>query len=89
IEPSQTKNLSFRSIFKNGDTWHESEAYTMTSLGIASSSNSGGTPANAESSANGTGTAQAGMTTVAAAILLTGMIGGIVLWHKKKNKPKA
>lgn len=90
IEPSTTKNLSFKSTFKNGDTWHESEAYTMTSLVTASNpSNSGGTQANAKSSANGAGTAQAGMTTVAAAILLTGMIGGIVLWHKKKNKPKA
>jgi len=89
IEPSQTKNLSFKSTFKNGDTWHESEAYTMASLGTASAGNSGGTPANAKSSASGTGTAQAGMTTIAAAILLTGMIGGIVLWHKKKNKPKA
>jgi hypothetical protein len=84
-QPSQTKNLSFKSVFKNGDTWHESEAYTMTSLGITTAGNSGGAPANA----NGAGTAQAGMTTVAAAILLTGMIGGIVLWHKKKSKPKA
>jgi|GEM_PF-241346 len=90
LEPSINENLSFKSIFKNGDTWHESDVYTMASTMISANTGSAkGTPANAKAGANGTGASQAGMTAIAAAILLMGTVGGIVLWHKKKSKPKA
>ncbi len=90
LEPSLNENLSFKSIFKNGDTWHKSDVYTMTSTMIsANAGGAKGTPANAKAGANGTGASQAGMTTIAAAILLLGTVGGAVLWHKKKSKPKA
>lgn len=89
-ETSLNENLSFKSIFKNGDTWHESDVYTMTSNVMQNSPGSArGTPAGVKAGANGIGTAQAGMTTIAAAILFMGTVGGIVLWHKKKSKPKA
>ncbi len=83
---TQAQNLSFRSVFKNGDTWHESETYNMTTL-VTANNPSGlkGKPTNANSG----GAIQAGMTTVTAILLLTGLIGGVALWRKKKIKPKA
>jgi hypothetical protein len=87
---TQANNLSFKSVFKNGDSWHESEAYTMTSLAISSNpSDSKGASAGANGSERSGGTVQAGATTIAAVLLLTGLIGGVALWRKKKDKPKA
>ncbi len=90
LEPSINENLSFKSIFKNGDTWHESDTYTMASTALsANTDRAKGTSVGAKAGANSTGASQAGMTTIAAAILFMGTVGGIVLWHKKKSKPKA
>lgn len=83
---SQAQNLSFKSVFKNGDTWHESETYSMTTLATASNPSS---PGEKPSNANSGGAIQAGMTTITVILLLTGLIGGVALWRKKKIKPKA
>jgi hypothetical protein len=83
---SQAKNMSFKSVFKNGDTWHESPAYTMTSpLPASNPTGSRDSPSTAKSA----GGVQAGATTAAAALLLTGLIGGAALWHRKRSKPRA
>lgn len=87
---SNAQNMSFKSVFKNGDTWHESEAYTMTTSTMAANpGDAKGAAASASGSAKGAGTPQAAATTIAAVLLLTGLLGGAALWRKKKSKPKA
>lgn len=83
---SQNHNMSFKSVFKNGDTWHESETYNMTTP-VTDNNPSG--LIEKPSNANSGGAIQAGMATVTAILLLTGLIGGVALWRKKKIKPKA
>ncbi len=87
---SQAQNLSFRAVFKNGDTWHESETYTMTALPMSGSTgDSMGATGGAVGGAKAAGAPQAAATTVAAVLLLTGLVGGVALWRKRKSKPKA
>ncbi len=75
------KNLSFKARFKNGDTWHESEVYTITAQRTT-----GGTATDRTNPVNNT----SGMSTttiVTAAILLPTMVGGAYFWHKRRTKP--
>ncbi|MBN1323667.1 MAG: hypothetical protein JW986_06665 [Methanotrichaceae archaeon] len=75
------KNLSFKARFKNGDTWHESEVYTITAQRTMEGTTGDRTrPAN---NTSGMGTT----TVVTAAILLPTMIGGAYFWHKRRAKP--
>jgi len=74
------KNLSFKARFKNGDTWHESEIYTITIKKAmeGASRDRAGPPNNA----SGMGTT----TAVTAAIVLPAMIGGAYFWHKRRSR---
>ena len=72
-------DLGFWSRFKNGDTWHESDVYTMSS-GMALAMGPG-------NDRGGDGPiATAGMIGSTAVLLLVA-IGGFYVWHKRSSRP--
>jgi len=82
--PLDNKNLSFKSIFKNGDTWHESEPYNMTFKAAASGSRQN--PATS-AAPGGMGAPRTGSTAYAAVIVLLVAVGGLYFRQRRKNKP--
>ncbi len=80
LVPVDVADLDFKSRFKNGDTWHESEVYTITSRGsMDMAGNAKGAPGNRNSGVE--------TTTVAAAILILAMIGGAYFWRRRTKRP--
>jgi hypothetical protein len=77
LQPSSAETLNFRSIFKNGDNWHESQSYNMTYRA-----------ANNQAGKDGGSSSNAGLstTTIAVLILFVGSIGGAYLWRRRKGK---
>jgi len=72
-------DLGFKSRFKNGDTWHESDVYT-TSSGITLAMGPG-------NDVDGDGPiATAGMMGATAVLLLVA-IGGFYVWRKRGSRP--
>jgi hypothetical protein len=76
-QPSAAENVTFRSVFKNGDNWHESQPYSMTYKA-----------ASRPGAKDGGSSSNAGLSTTTAAILVLFAVSivGAYIWRRRKGK---
>ena len=80
LAPSDITDIEFRSRFKNGDTWHESEVYTVTSSGSMDMTGNARGPSGERNSG-------VGATVAAPLILIPTAIGGAYFWRRRTKRP--
>lgn len=78
LTPAGDSNMSFKSRFKNGDTWHESEVCNITFRAMPDGQGNAGGDFGKGSSGIGN--------TAAAAVLLSATIGGAYYWWRRTKK---